>query len=337
MQDVLVQEKELRALVIKKLTEAGLNAVDANTVADVLVHADLRGVRSHGVIRTEHYVTRLKAGSLNKNPTFGFKKLRAAAGLLDADDGMGHPACLEAMDRACKLARETGIAMVGVVNGSHCGALSYFMLHAISKNMIGIGVTHTDKCVAPFGGSQAFFGTNPIAFGFPTRKHDPVIMDMATSNTAFGKILHAKEQNSSIPDDWGIDKDGKPTTDPHQVVAMTPFGAHKGYGIALVIDVLTGILMGAEYGPHITAMYGDYEKPRKLASTMIAIDPETYAGFNHFIDKMDAMVDDLHAQPPAPGFESVLVPGEIEWQTERKNREQGVPVLPSLYKYLKSE
>ncbi len=336
MQDIRVQEKELRSLVKNKLTDAGLNEVDAGIVSDVLVHADLRGVRSHGVIRTEHYVTRLGAGSLNKNPRLAFTRVRPGAGLLDGDDGMGHSACLEAMARACGLAKEAGIAMVGVYNGSHCGALSYFVIHAVTKGMIGIGITHTDKCVAPFGGSQAFFGTNPIAFGFPTRNYDPVILDMATSNTAFGKILHAKEQNASIPDDWGIDKDGRPTTDPHQVAALTPFGAHKGYGIALVIDVLTGVLMGAEYGPHITAMYGDYDKPRKLASTMIAIDPETYAGFDHFIDKMDAMVDDLHAQPPAPGFEQVLVPGEIEWQNERYNREHGVPVLETIYEYLKS-
>lgn len=336
MQDIRVQEKELRSLVKNKLTDAGLNEVDAGIVSDVLVHADLRGVRSHGVIRTEHYVTRLGAGSLNKNPRLAFTRVRPGAGLLDGDDGMGHSACLEAMARACGLAKEAGIAMVGVYNGSHCGALSYFVIHAVTKGMIGIGITHTDKCVAPFGGSQAFFGTNPIAFGFPTRNYDPVILDMATSNTAFGKILHAKEQNTSIPDDWGIDKDGRPTTDPHQVAALTPFGAHKGYGIALVIDVLTGVLMGAEYGPHITAMYGDYDKPRKLASTMIAIDPETYAGFDHFIDKMDAMVDDLHAQPPAPGFEQVLVPGEIEWQNERYNREHGVPVLETIYEYLKS-
>lgn len=336
MQDIRVQEKELRSLVKNKLTDAGLNEVDAGIVSDVLVHADLRGVRSHGVIRTEHYVTRLGAGSLNKNPRLAFTRVRPGAGLLDGDDGMGHSACLEAMARACGLAKEAGIAMVGVYNGSHCGALSYFVIHAVTKGMIGIGITHTDKCVAPFGGSQAFFGTNPIAFGFPTRNYDPVILDMATSNTAFGKILHAKEQNTSIPDDWGIDKDGRPTTDPHQVAALTPFGAHKGYGIALVIDVLTGVLMGAEYGPHITAMYGDYDKPRKLASTMIAIDPETYAGFDHFIDKMDAMVDDLHAQPPAPGFEQVLVPGEIEWQNEKYNREHGVPVLETIYEYLKS-
>ncbi len=336
MQDVLVDEKELRTLVTTKLTEAGLNTSDAVVVADVLVHADLRGVRSHGIIRTEHYVKRLRAGSLNKNATLKFKKIRPGAGLLDADDGMGHVACVEAMDQACNLAKETGIAMVGVINGSHCGALSYFLFRAIEKGMIGMAVTHTDKCVAPYGGSKPFFGTNPIAFGFPTKRHDPVILDMATSHTAFGKILHAKEQNSSIPDDWGVDAEGNPTTDPHKVEAMTPFGGYKGYGIALVIDVLTGVLMGAQYGPHITAMYGDYDKPRKLASTMIAIDPATYAGLDPFMNQMDAMVDDLHAQQPGPGYDKVIVPGEREWNFERTHRKNGVPVLPTLYEYLKS-
>ena len=336
MDDVLIDYKELKELVAAKLSGAGLNPYDAETVGNVLVHADLRGVRSHGVIRTEHYVTRLNAGSLNKNPHYTFKKIREGAGLLDADDGMGHSACLKAMEEACSLAKESGIAIVGVINGSHCGALSYFMMHAVSRKMIGIGLTHTDKCVAPFGGSQPFFGTNPIGFGFPTRKHDPVILDMATSNTAFGKILHAREKNNTIPSDWGIDKEGRSTTNPHHVAALTPFGAHKGYGIAMVIDVLTGVLMGAAYGPHITAMYGDYEKPRKLASTMIAVDPEVFSGYERFTATMDAMIDELHAQPAAPGFDSVMVPGEIEWQTEKRNREHGVPVLKSLYDYLKN-
>lgn len=336
MQDILVDEKELRTLVSNKLIEAELNRSDAETVADVLVHADLRGVRSHGVIRTEHYVKRLGAGSLNKNPKFTFKQLRPGAGVLDADDGMGHSACIEAMDHACILAKESGIAMVGVKNGSHCGALSYFLLRALDKGLIGMAVTHTDKCVAPYGGSKPFFGTNPIAFGFPTRKHDPVILDMATSLTAFGKVLHAKEQNSSIPDDWAIDGEGNPTTDPHKVEALTPFGGYKGYGIALVIDVLTGVLLGGQYGPHITAMYGDYDKPRKLVSTMIAIDPTTFRSLDAFKDQMDAMVDDLHNQKPGPGYDGVIVPGEREWNFEREHRANGVPVLPSLYEYLKS-
>lgn len=336
MTDVLVNDKELRSLVIERLTQGGLNKPHAQIVADVLVHADLRGVRSHGVIRTEHYVTRLKAGSLNPNPAFDLKEVRSGAAVLNADAGMGHVACCEAMDKAIDMAKKSGIAMVGVENGSHCGALSYFVLRAVAKDMIGMAVTHTDKCVAPFGGAKAFFGTNPIAYGFPTKNNDPVVLDMATSNTAFGNILHAKEQGTPIPDDWGIDSEGTPTTDPEKVEAMTPFGGYKGYGMALVIDVLTGVLMGAKYGPHITAMYGDYDKPRELASLMIAIDPSTFTSVDGFKAQMDAMVDELHAQSPAPGFEGVLVAGDPQRILQEANLKNGVPVVDTIYKWLRT-
>lgn len=336
MVDVYVDHKDLLALVQERLTEAGLNSSHAKIVADVLVHADLRGVRSHGVIRTEHYVTRLKAGSLNPAPSFSTRELRSGAAILNADAGMGHVACCDAMDKAIEMAKTTGIAMVGVENGSHCGALSYFVLRATALDMIGMAVTHTDKCVAPFGGAKPFFGTNPIAFGFPASRHEPVVLDMATSNTAFGNILHAKEQGKSIPDDWGIDATGAATTDPEKVEAMIPFGGYKGYGMALVIDVLTGVLLGAKYGPHITAMYGDYDKPRELASLMIAIDPSTFTSADAFKMTMDAMVDDLHSQPTAPGCEKVLVPGEPQLLLERANLEKGVPVLDTIYNWLQT-
>ncbi len=336
MADVLVKEKELRGLVVERLTEVGLKPAHAQIVADVLVHADLRGVRSHGVIRTEHYTTRIKAGSLNVNPVFSVEEVRPGAAVLNADAGMGHVACFEAMEKASEMAKTSGIAMVGVKNGSHCGALSYFVLHAVSKGMIGMAVTHTDKCVAPFGGARPFFGTNPIAFGFPATRHSPVVLDMATSNTAFGKILHAKEQGSDIPNDWGVDENGAPTTDPQAVRALVPFGGPKGYGLALVIDVLCGVLMGAQYGPHITAMYGDYDKPRELASLMIAIDPSTFTSAEGFRAQIDAMVDDLHAAPVAPGVEKVLVPGELENMRYQENMKNGVPVVDSIYRWLKT-
>jgi len=336
MKDVLVNDKKLRTLVEDRLTEAGLNVSHAEIVADVLVHADLRGIRSHGVIRTEHYVTRLKAGSLNADPTFSLKEVRSGSAVLNADAGMGHVACCDAMDKAVDMAKQSGIAMVGVENGSHCGALSYFVLRAAEKDMIGMAITQTDKCVAPYGGAKPFFGTNPIAYGFPTKRHEPVVLDMATSNTAFGNILHAKEQGKSIPDDWGLDGDGAPTTDPDKVEAMIPFGGYKGYGLALVIDVLTGVLMGAKYGPYITAMYGDYDKPRELASLMIAIDPSTFTSADAFKVQMDAMVDDLHSQPPGPGYEKVYVPGELQFKLEKANLVKGVPVLETIYNWLKT-
>ncbi len=336
-QEVLVPAKELLALVSNKLVAAGLNHAHADLTADVLVSADLRGVHSHGVIRTEHYVKRLTAGSLNKNPNFTFRELRNGTGLFNADGGMGHVACKEAMEHAVAMAKNSGIAMVGVEDGSHCGALSYFVSQAISNNMIGIALTHTDKCVTPFGGAKPFFGTNPIAFGFPCKDNPPVIIDMATSNVAYGKILHAREKNIPIPEGWGLDEDGAPTTDPHRVQGLTPLGGYKGYCIGMAIDVLTGVLIGAQFGPHITSMYSDYEKKRNLASMMIAIDPSVFTTAEHFMAQMDAMVNELHAQPTAPGVDRVLVPGDPQLEKEAEGEQQGIPVVASIYAYLRGD
>ncbi len=274
--EVLVNADELRMLVADKLVSAGLNRPHAELTADVLVSADSRGVHSHGVIRTEHYVKRLITGSLNPSPNFTFRKIRSGSGIFNADGGMGHVASVEAMTRAVEMAPETGIAMVGIEDSSHCGALSYFVSRATEKGMIGIALVQTDKCVSPFGGIKPFFGTNPIAFGFPCQKHPDVIIDMATSHVAYGKILHAREKNIEIPPEWGLDENGHPTTDPHSVRGISPLGGYKGYALGMAIDVLTGVLLGARFGPHITAMYGDYERRRHLAALMIAIDPSTY-------------------------------------------------------------
>lgn len=336
MGDILVREAVLLSLVTKKLQQSGLNARHSEIVANVLVHADLRGVRSHGVIRTEHYVTRLKHGSLNGNPHFSIRNNRPGAALLNADAGMGHVACLQAMEKAVECAKNTGIAMCGVENGSHCGALSYFVLRAVHEGKIGIALTQTDMCVTPFGGAKAFFGTNPIAFAFPAQRHQPIVLDMATSNAAWGKLLHARERQEMIPDDWAVDKDGMPTTNPHEAMALLPFGGAKGYGLALVIDVLSGILLGGQYGPHITKMYGEYEKPRELNSLMIAIDPEAFYGLKRFTDQIDAMIDELHAQPPVAGTKKVFLPGELENEKEKENRCNGIPVLENVYQWLTS-
>ena len=334
--DIRVDASELRELVVAKLAAAGLIRSHAEQTADVLVSADVRGVYSHGLIRVEHYVKRLLAGSLNVDPHFSFRRLRSGSGLLDADSGMGHVAGIEAMDHAVEMAADNGIAMVGIKDSSHCGALSYFVARATEKKMIGIALIPGNKLVAPYAGCRPFFGTNPLAMGFPCKKNPAVIIDMATSYVAFGKILDAREKGVSIPADWGLDENGKPTTDPHQVRSLTPFGGYKGYALGMAIDVLAGVLIGASFGPHIKAMYADYETKRELSGLMIAIDPSTFIPADAFMAQMDAMLDQLHTEPPGPGFEKVLVPGDPEWEHQRVALKDGVPVVASIYDYLKS-
>lgn len=335
--EIQVKAGELRKLVSDKLAAAGLNSAHAELTADVLVCADERGVHSHGIIRTEHYVKRLQTGSLNKNPNFSFQRLRTGAGLFNADGGMGHVASTEAMNHAVEMAGECGIAMVGIEDSSHCGALSYFVSQAIDKGMIGIAMVQTDKCVTPFGAAKAFFGTNPVAFGFPCKKNPAVIIDMATSQVAYGKILHAREKNITIPDSWGFDGEGNRTTDPHQVSGLNPLGGCKGSALGMAIDVLTGVLIGARFGPHITAMYSDFDKKRNLAGMMIAIDPSTFIGADIFMAQMDNMVDALHALPPGPDCDQVLVPGDPELLKESAATKNGVTVVASVYAYLQGD
>ncbi|WP_068319077.1 Ldh family oxidoreductase [Polycladidibacter hongkongensis] len=335
MTDVNVNKDELYELALKKLLASGLNEASAKEVADVLIYADSHGVRSHGVMRVEHYCKRLDNGGLNKDAKVSFEEVSASAAVLDSDDGMGHSGMIVATEKACDMAQATGIGMVTVKNTSHCGALAYFSELAAKQGCISIVLTQTDAAVAPFGGAEKFFGTNPIAFGFPVEGKDPVIVDFATSAIAYGKVLHALETNGTLPMGTARDKDGAFTTDPKEYHCLTHFGDHKGYGVALAIDALTGVLMGANYGPHITAMYGDYTKMRGLVSMIICIDPAKLgnAGFGALMGKM---VNELHAVKPAQGFDKVQVPGDPNQAYYAQCLKEGVPVAKPVYDYLTS-
>ncbi|WP_026960083.1 MULTISPECIES: Ldh family oxidoreductase [Aliagarivorans] len=335
MSTQFVKESELKQLALNKLLAAGLNPDSAKQVVDVLVHADSTGVHSHGVMRVEHYCKRLNEGGLNPNAHFSIEQVSPSVAILDSDDGMGHSALIEATNHAIELARETGLGFVSVKNTSHCGALSYFMEQTTSAGMIGISMTQTDTCVAPHGGASKFLGTNPIAFGFPVEGSTPMIVDMATSATAFGKLLHAKETNSPIPSGVALDAEGNDTTDPHAVSTLLPFGGHKGSGISLAIDALTGVLMGANYSNHIVKMYGDYDKMRKLASLVIVIDPSRL-GTPLFAATMATLVSELHAVPPVPGKDKVLAPNDLQVEYKQRCDKEGIPVAQSVYDYLVS-
>ncbi|MED1469173.1 ureidoglycolate dehydrogenase [Bacillus salipaludis] len=337
MIEVTVSKEDLISFVVNKLTKVGIPEEGARVVADVLVHANLRNVNSHGILRTEHYVTRIKAGGINPNPNITMEKTGPASAIVDGDDGLGHIVAQKAMSYAIDIAKANGIGLVGVINSSHCGAMSYFVNQAAEEKMIGLAMTHTDKFVVPFGGKAPFFGTNPIAFGFPAKDNKPIILDMATSNAALGKIIHAKEVGKEIPNDWGVDENGNRTTDPHKVSALLPFGGPKGYGLAMVVDVLSGLLTGSAFGPHISAMYGDLDKKRKLGHFIGAINPAMFTNPEEFLKNMDQMIDEIHEAEPAAGFNKVMVPGEPEQLSEERRLKDGIPVPKSIYDYLVSD
>ena len=331
-----VSVSKLKELVIEKFTTEGIDQETAAQVADVLIYADLRGVSSHGVMRVEHYITRLKAGGITKNPEFSVEKRGLNHLLFKGDNGFGHVICKEAMDETIKIAKEHGSCTTIIQESSHCGALGYFLEQATKENLIALMCSQTDSAVVPFGGKDPYFGTNPIAFGFPSNGK-PIILDMATSNVALGKILYAREKGEEIPNTWGVDAQGAPTTDPHQVKSLTPFAGPKGYGMALVVDVLSGILASAAFGPHITKMYGEYDQKRNLGQYLYVLDPSIFTDVEQFKVSISQMISELHAAPTAPNFEQVMVPGELEQKSSDAKMESGIDLPQAVYNYLNGE
>ena len=329
---IQVHPEELKELVVKKLTAVEMPTEHAKIVADVLVFADLRGTQSHGVLRTEHYANRVRKGGMKLKPTLRFEKLKPSVGVIDAEGGVGHVAAKLATEHAIELAKEHGIALVGVQNSSHCGALGYYVDMALQEKLAAIVLANTDKAVVPFGGTARYFGTNPFAFGMPGTREN-VLLDMATSQVAFGKIYYARENDTPIPEGWAVDEKGNFTTDPHKALALFPFGGAKGYGINMLVEALTGILIGGVFGPYVKPMYFELESYRNLSSFHLVIDPTLFTG-DAVYGYVQQMIDELHAQPVAPGFEKVLIPGEIESQQMKRSLEEGVTIQKSVYEYL---
>jgi ureidoglycolate dehydrogenase (NAD+) len=335
MNEKLVSYDELIQLCIANLMKAGIPEEHARTTANVLVHANLRGVDSHGVMRMEHYIQKINHGGIRANPIIAIKPTGPVTAIVDGDDGLGHVIVDQAMKTAIEIARNTGVGMVSAINSSHCGALSYFVKMAAENGMIGIAMTNTDKMVVPYGGSSSFFGTNPMAFGFPAGTQKPIILDMATSSVAYGKILEALQAGTSIPSGWGVDQHGKSVTDPQQFAALLPFGGAKGYGLGMVVDIFSGILTGSPYGPHISRMHGgDYSTKRKLGHFVCAIDVSRFTSRGSFLGNIDQLIDELHAVPPAADFSQVMIPGEPENRKEEHRLKNGIPLPAEIYQFL---
>lgn len=330
-----VSAEKLKTWCENKLLQAGVLPEQAKVTADVLVHANVRGVDSHGVMRMEHYLNKLRAGGINPAANVRVYPRLAATAIVDGDDGLGHYVAKVAMDAAVDIARTQGIGAVGAMNSSHCGALSYFVRQAAERGMIGIAMTHTDKMVVPYGGTKAYFGTNPIAFGVPAGGKAPIILDMATSSVAYGKILEAKRRRTPIPADWAVDSRGAPITDPSEFAALLPFGGAKGSGLAMMIDIFSGILTGSPYGADIVPMYHpDAGVKRKLGHFFMAVDPGGFTDAARFLFHASRMVDEIRDIPAAVPGQPVLVPGDIEHRREQVHLQEGLTLPEDLYNFL---
>ena len=329
----LVPYEQLVAYVQGVLGAAGVPPEDAAVVADCLTMANLSGVDSHGVVRLAHYVRRLHNGTIKARPTITFEKRAPSLGIVDGGDGLGHVVTWRACDEAMRLAEESGSGVIGIRNSSHFGMAAFYINRLVSNGYIGMAMTDTDAFLIPFGGRKAFFGTNPIAIGFPT-DGIPLILDMATTSIPYGRIELAKREGREIPPDWGLDAEGNPTTDPNAIAGLHPIAGPKGSGLAMVIGIFCSVLTAMPWGPHINKMYGEMEGRRELGHFILALDLKRLMPLDAFKQRLGEMIAELHQVPPVEGFSQVYYPGEVEGERRARRRAEGIPIDPGLYQEL---
>jgi ureidoglycolate dehydrogenase (NAD+) len=311
------------------LEAAGLEAAAAETVAVSLVHANRRGVDSHGVARVPIYSERLRAGLINGRPRPRVEREDGAVALIDGDRGPGQVAGVLATDHAIDLARRHGVGVVSVHRSSHYGAAGYYAIRAAQAGMLGMSTTNSEPFVIPFGGVGRALGTNPIALAAPTP--DGIFdVDMATSQVAVNKIFNARDEGRTIPEGWGVDEQGQATTDPAQVHAAVPLGGYKGYALAVLVEVLSGALAGAGVGHEVGNLYEGGET-QDVGHFHLVIDPDRLAGRARFAESLGALLQALKAMSPAPGHDEVLVPGEPEARAQAERERDGIPLPPTLW------
>lgn len=322
----------LHAFVVRALQAAGALEEDARLVADGLVAADLRGVHTHGVLRTGVYVARLRQGSFNAGATLEIVRDHGAVVLVDAGAGLGIAMATHAMDMAIARARDHGVGVVGVRNGSHCGMLAHLAMRAASQGMIGIALSNADAQVAPWGARAKFLGTNPLAIAVPAGSEPPIVLDMATSVVPHSRVQVAASRGEPIPSGWAIDQAGRPTEDPAEALrgALLPFGGAKGSGLSLMIDLLAGPLTGALSGPEITPLYERLDTPQGLGHLLAALSVEAFSPAGKFGGRVDALIRQVRGLAPAEGFQRVCLPGEIERERMLEYEQHGIPLPPEV-------
>lgn len=323
---------DLHAFTRGVLAKTGMTEADARIGADVLVTTDAWGVHTHGTKLLAGYVRRLQAGGLNPRGLPRVVAEGGAWGLVDGDSALAMVTSVLAMRTAIGKARREGIAYVGVRNSCHFGAAGYYAWLAAREGLIGIAMANDIPSVAAPGSRGPVFGSNPLAYALPVEGRPPVILDIATATVAGGKVYAARARGEPIPPDWIIDGQGRPTTDPSgfpQVGALLPMAGHKGYGLALLIESLGGILAGAAVTWGIRSWaHDDTSLPSLHGAAFLAVDPRVVAPEGGFESRVRGLVDEIHRSPRADGVDRLLVPGELEWERFERVRREGLR-LPS--------
>ena len=305
--------------------EYGVPKVDADILADSLVQADLWGHQSHGLLRLPWYAERLKTGVMRPETNISYVSDFGAIGVIEANDGIGQVTTTIAMSDAIERAKKFGIGAVAVRHSNHFGTCMYYTRRAVEQGCIGFLTTNGGPAIAPWGGTKKTIGTNPWSYASPAGKYAPMILDIANTAVARGKIYLAMNRHEQIPLGWALNSKGEPTTDPQEAIdgIILPMAGHKGYAISAMMDVLSGVLSGSCWGEQVHGPY-KYDRKSGAGHFMLAINIEAFRNIKDFNQEIEQMIESIKETPKTPGTEQIYYPGELEAINDRNNRTNGI-------------
>jgi len=337
MSELRSSRLQLEQFTTTAMRALGLPIEDAVTVATLMVDADMQGSDGHGVIRLAPYAKRILAGGINLNPDIKVVQERTAMALVDGDNGMGHLVMKKATELAIHKARSAGIAWVGSRLSNHAGPASLYARMALPHDMIGLyfAVGNANH-LPPWGGLDMLLSTNPIAAAIPTMNEAPVVLDMATTVAAYGKVKAKAQRGEMMPEGWMIDRQGKPLLDPTQSEQgfLLPIGGYKGYGLSLIVGILAGTLNGAAMGSQVLDFNKDFSTTTNTGQAIAIIDPSAFGEINEFKQNVDTLVRELRGSERMPGVDRIWLPGEQSHEKRLSNEAHGIVLAPSLMKQL---
>ncbi len=335
---VFVDWQEIQPYIAEIFIHTNIPKEDAEWLSKSLVDTTLWGIDSHGILRVPKYVDRFVSGAVNRNPHVRYLKGSNALEVMDGDRGSGAVVGRHAMERAIELAKEYNVGVVGAINSNHFGAAMFFARMAAAENMIGIAMTNVVPNIVAPGAMKPVVGNNPIAVAAPTYGDFPVVLDISLSNVAGGKLLLAKKKGEKIPLNWATDNKGRPTDDPDIGFKgfLLPLGGHKGFGAALIVDILCGLMTGGAFLDKLRGTYTHPDDPSLTCHLMAAINIDSILDRQEMADRMDYLMRTIKAIPVLENHHEVLIPGEPEYRVFQERSENGIPLPQALFDDLKN-
>lgn len=337
MFDTRVSKETLEQYIARVLVSNGIPIEDADTTADLMSTADLIGQDGHGVFRLPQYIRRLQNGGMNPTPSFSLTEDRTASALVDGDNGLGHLVMNHAADLAIDKARNSGVAWVGARNSNHAGPASLYAMKALPHDMIGLYIAvGSANHMPPWGGTDMLLSTNPIAVAIPANDRPPIVLDMATTVAAYGKVKTAAQRGEMIPEGWMIDRQGQPLLDPKKSSDgfLLPIGGPKGYGLSLVFGILAGTLNGAAFGKNVVDFNADDQTRTNTGQCVLMLNIAAFMDPEEFKASIDGVWDEMKSSERLPGFSDIRLPGERLAATRKERSSHGIPLPAALLKDL---